>query len=276
MAGKSKFHWTAESAALLGTMPDRHIAQKLGITPVMVAYQRKRLGIKQYAAPSTWAAENDHLLGTKTDAVLAKELGVPKHVVLKRRCALKIPAFGPSGWPAWPKEQAQLLGTMPDAELAQQIGRSVSAVRQQRLALGIKACRGYPGAIAITSIMSITEEQLSRTGITPGAIVTPEMIENLRKILKERDSKIGELSDGLLHYTGHLTDIARMLMHDESELPPIFGRIKPEIKALQSRVESLREEITRIDELHNHMAQASKDMGIDWRKIVDTAWEKMI
>lgn len=150
MAGKSKFHWTAESSALLGTMPDRHLAQRLGITPVMVAYQRKQLGIKQYAAPSTWAAENDQLLGTKTDAVLAKELGVAKHTVLNRRRELKIPAFGPSGWPAWPQEQVRLLGTMPDAELAQQIGRSVSAVRQQRLALGIKACRGYPGAIAIT------------------------------------------------------------------------------------------------------------------------------
>ena len=156
MAGKSKFHWTAESSALLGTMPDRHIAQKLGITPVMVAYQRKRLGIKQYAAPSTWAAENDHLLGTKTDAALAKELGVPKHVVLKRRCALKIPAFGPSGWP---KEQAQLLGTMPDAELAQQIGRSVSAVRQQRLTLGIKAFR-YSASIAITPEMRAKLEAL--------------------------------------------------------------------------------------------------------------------
>ena len=159
MAGKSKFHWTAESSALLGTMPDRHIAQKLGITPVMVAYQRKRLGIKQYAAPSTWAAENDQLLGTKTDAALAKELGVPKHVVLKRRCALKIPAFGPSGWPAWPKEQAQLLGTMPDAELAQQIGRSVSAVRQQRLTLGIKAFR-YSASIAITPEMRAKLEAL--------------------------------------------------------------------------------------------------------------------
>ena len=159
MAGKSKFHWTAESSALLGTMPDRHIAQKLGITPVMVAYQRKRLGIKQYAAPSTWAAENDHLLGTKTDAALAKELGVPKHVVLKRRRALKIPAFGPSGWPAWPQEQVHLLGTMPDAELAQQIGRSVSAVRQQRLALGIKAFR-YSASITITHEMRVKLEAL--------------------------------------------------------------------------------------------------------------------
>lgn len=149
MAGKSKFHWTDESAALLGTMPDRHLAQQLGITPVIVAYQRKQLGIKQYAAPSTWAAENDHLLGTKTDAALAQELGMPKHLVLKRRRELKIPAFGPSGWPAWPQEEIKKLGTMPDAELAQQIGRSVSAVRQQRLALGIKAFR-HSAAIAIT------------------------------------------------------------------------------------------------------------------------------
>ena len=159
MAGKSKFHWTAESSALLGTMPDRHIAQKLGITPVMVAYQRKRLGIKQYAAPSTWAAENDHLLGTKTDAALAKELGVAKHTVLNRRRELKIPAFGPSGWPAWPQEQVHLLGTMPDAELAQQIGRSVSAVRQQRLTLGIKAFR-YSASIAITPEMRAKLEAL--------------------------------------------------------------------------------------------------------------------
>lgn len=160
MAGKTKFDWTAERAALLGTMPDRHLAQQLGITPVMVAYQRKQLGIKQYTAPSAWSAANDRLLGTKTDAALAQELGVPKHVVLNRRRELKIPAFGPSGWPAWPKEQVQLLGTMPDAKLAQQIGRSVSAVRQQRLALGIKACRGYPGVIAISPEMRLKLEAL--------------------------------------------------------------------------------------------------------------------
>ena len=160
MAGQPQFDWTREHAELLGTMPDRHLAQRLGITPVMVAYQRKRLGIKKFSPPSAWSDQHDHLLGTKTDHALAKELGVPKHVVLKRRCALKIPAFGPSGWPAWPQEQVQLLGTMPDAELAQQIGRSVSAVRQQRLALGIKACRGYPGAIAITPEMRVKLEAL--------------------------------------------------------------------------------------------------------------------
>ena len=159
MAGQPQFDWTREHAALLGTMPDRHLAQRLGITPVMVAYQRKRLGIKKFAPPSAWSDQHDHLLGTKTDAALAQELGVPKHLVLKRRRALKIPAFGPSGWPAWPQEQVHLLGTMPDAELAQQIGRSVSAVRQQRLALGIKAFR-YSASITITPEMRVKLEAL--------------------------------------------------------------------------------------------------------------------
>ena len=159
MAGQPQFDWTREHAALLGTMPDRHLAQRLGVTPVMVAYQRKRLGIKKFAPPSAWSDQHDHLLGTKTDAALAQELGVPKHLVLKRRRALKIPAFGPSGWPAWPQEQVHLLGTMPDAELAQQIGRSVSAVRQQRLALGIKAFRPS-AAIAITPEMRVKLEAL--------------------------------------------------------------------------------------------------------------------
>lgn len=159
MAGQPQFDWTREHAALLGTMPDRHLAQRLGITPVMVAYQRKRLGIKKFAPPSAWSDQHDHLLGTKTDAALAQELGVPKHLVLKRRRALKIPAFGPSGWPAWPQEQVHLLGTMPDAELAQQIGRSVSAVRQQRLALGIKAFR-YSASITITPEMRVKLETL--------------------------------------------------------------------------------------------------------------------
>ena len=159
MAGQPQFDWTREHAALLGTMPDRHLAQRLGITPVMVAYQRKRLGIKKFAPPSAWSDQHDHLLGTKTDAALAQELGVQKHLVLKRRRALKIPAFGPSGWPAWPQEQVHLLGTMPDAELAQQIGRTVSAVRQQRLALGIKAFR-YSASITITPEMRVKLEAL--------------------------------------------------------------------------------------------------------------------
>ncbi|UJB63619.1 hypothetical protein YS110_02025 [Acidovorax sp. YS12] len=160
MAGRPQFDWTSESIALLGTMPDRQIARKLGITPVMVAYQRKLLGIEKFTPQSAWAPENDHLLGTVTDAALAEKLGVAKHTVLNRRRELGVPAFGPRGWPAWPEDQLDILGTIPDTEIAQQVGRSVSAVRQQRMALGIKAFHEHRGVIKITPDLRAKLEEL--------------------------------------------------------------------------------------------------------------------
>lgn len=80
--------WTSETIALLGTMPDPELADRLGVSRFPVKEMRKQLGIApfQNAYPETTkelAAE----FGMVSDSVLAKRLGVSTSFI--RRARLK-------------------------------------------------------------------------------------------------------------------------------------------------------------------------------------------
>ncbi len=119
-----------------------------------------------------------------------------------------------------------------------------------------------------------TERELERTGIAVGVTVTAEMLEKLRKMLEERDSKVDEFSENLLYRTEHLVDIARMLMRPEDELP-LVDRIKPDVEALKSEVVKLRDEETQSHNLHLHLRIAAKEAGVDIEKLWDAACDRM-
>lgn len=119
-----------------------------------------------------------------------------------------------------------------------------------------------------------TERELERTGIAVGVTVTAEMLEKLRKMLEERDSKVDEFSENLLYRTEHLVDIARMLMRPEDELP-LVDRIKPDVEALKSEVVKLRDEETQSHNLHLHLRNAAKEAGVDIEKLWDAACDRM-
>ena len=145
-------HWTAEEERLLGTRPDREMAQLLGRTVRAIESQRHRLGI--YRQPSIrlktrrWKPAEIALLGPRPDPELAARLGRSEGSVRVQRRKKGIPAFDQrrsanarKSYPLnpWTPREKALLGTMWDRKLAARIGRSEISVRMQRLKLGIPA-----------------------------------------------------------------------------------------------------------------------------------------
>jgi hypothetical protein len=145
-------HWTSGEERLLGTRPDRELAQLFHRTVRAIESQRHRLGI--YRQPSIrlktkrWKPAELALLGTRPDPELAARLGRTEGSVRVQRRKKGIPAFDQrrsanarKSYPLnpWsPREQA-LLGTMWDRTLGARIGRSEVSVRMQRRKLGIPA-----------------------------------------------------------------------------------------------------------------------------------------
>lgn len=80
--------WTAETLALLGTMPDPALADLLGVSRFPVKKKRRELGIAPYqeAYPEI-TAEIAGEFGISSDSALAKRLGVSASFI--RRARLK-------------------------------------------------------------------------------------------------------------------------------------------------------------------------------------------
>jgi hypothetical protein len=98
--------WKPEDDALLGTMPDVELAERLGRARSTVERRRYRLGVPCFRrhgpiTPSrTWTRREDRLLGTLSDVELAARLGCTPRMVFNRRVKLGIPAFGKNGMTA--------------------------------------------------------------------------------------------------------------------------------------------------------------------------------
>lgn len=86
--------WNVRELSLLGTCPDRDVAQTLGISPQTVWMKRRELGIPPYGEPPRtvlWTAEELALLGKVADKRIAEQKGVHAVTVAKKREELGIP-----------------------------------------------------------------------------------------------------------------------------------------------------------------------------------------
>lgn len=156
-------HWTAKEEQLLGTLPDRELAERFGRSVRAIESQRHRLGILRQPAIADktrrWTPAEIALLGTRPDPELATRLGRTEGSVRVQRRKLGIRAFDQrrsanarKSYPLkpWtPREQA-LLGTMWDRKVAARIGRSEISARMQRRKLGIPAFGQWSAASAAT------------------------------------------------------------------------------------------------------------------------------
>ena len=140
----SRRRWQPAEIALLGKVPDAHIARKLKISPGTVAGERRRLGIPPLFAPFEWTEKALSLLGSDSDARIAGLLGVSPGVVGRKRRALEIPACFPprsSGHRRedhfWTAGRDALLGTASDAVIARRLRIRHHRVRDRRYELGI-------------------------------------------------------------------------------------------------------------------------------------------
>jgi hypothetical protein len=138
--------WTPEDDALIREHTNVYVAEKLGVSPVTVAFRRAKLGIQPKRAgrpPYPWTPEQDAMLGTKMDSEIAQMLGISSSVVMMRRKALGIKkvsriGFGLGKGASYdPKVLGSILGVMNDGDAGRQLGITRERVRQLRKRMGI-------------------------------------------------------------------------------------------------------------------------------------------
>lgn len=80
---------TEAARPLVGKMPDKAVAEALGVKKASIAYIRSKLGVPAFdqerAHQGRWTPENVALLGTMTDSELAAKLNCETHSVFKAR-----------------------------------------------------------------------------------------------------------------------------------------------------------------------------------------------
>ena len=125
--------WTAQMDALLGTLTDREVGQKLGIHQASVRKRRMKLGIAPERGGYRWSAQDLLLLGTMSDREVGTRLGVSGETVRQKRLELRIPTC--PGWRDRPRKYS-------DATLREVIARhySLAGMAQE---LGISKQRAH-------------------------------------------------------------------------------------------------------------------------------------
>jgi hypothetical protein len=144
-----EFPWTKEEDALLGTVPDRDVAEKLNRKLACVRGRRTMLGKTAFGhAPARLRYEREprdryaELFASKSNAELRRILGWTDKRIRTRRRHLAAGHVRNRG-PEWTIEEDQLLGTKPDEVIARQIGRPVRAVRSRRWQKRIRLRKGW-------------------------------------------------------------------------------------------------------------------------------------
>ena len=87
--------WTEQERRMLGTEPDRAVAQKLGRAWKSVIHERNSLGIPAVRIVPQWKEQETRLVGTEPDKVIAEKLGRTLRSVIHKRHALGLPSYAP-------------------------------------------------------------------------------------------------------------------------------------------------------------------------------------
>ena len=106
--------WKPEWDVLLGSEPDRKLAERLGVNRQLVFSRRKLLGIagtrpRPAHRVRRWKPWEDALLGTGPDREIAERLGCGLRAVFFRRQKLGVPAFRQRLGPRVPRQQIRAL-----------------------------------------------------------------------------------------------------------------------------------------------------------------------
>lgn len=205
-----KTNWTAEMLSLLGTMPDKELAERLGLHHATVWRERTRQKRGAWTARQsavTWTPEALAQLGRVSDYQLALQLGVNSGVVRGKRCSLGIPSGSPRPRRVWTEAEVTLLGTASDQEMAEQLGCTSSQIfhaRKQRNILHFRpvhwadAVFQQLGVVPDTQIAQVAGisasavwDERKRRGI-PAARVSPWFDGHLAELGTKPDSQIAK------------------------------------------------------------------------------------
>jgi len=138
--GTNYTKWDDTWNVLLGTKPDRMLAEDLGVGYGVVNRRRRGLNIPSYKDVKVTTPWHKylHLLGKMSDPDLAEIIGISPNTVQAKRKDLNIPPFTPQK-PRYeyPDELITLMGKLPDTDLSEMFGIPYSAINQKRNKLGI-------------------------------------------------------------------------------------------------------------------------------------------
>jgi hypothetical protein len=134
--------WTTDEDRLLGTLPDRELAKRLGRSRDATIARRRKLRIPPFSPHGhRWSPLEDELLGTMPDQRLARKFGRSVKTVIKHRIARGIPVFNPKQH-RWTPADDKLLRERPEAQIAMLLGISRMAVKHRRIRLGLPPLSG--------------------------------------------------------------------------------------------------------------------------------------
>ncbi|NVL49857.1 hypothetical protein F2S72_08905 [Pseudomonas syringae pv. actinidiae] len=139
---RPNFNWTQEALSLIGTMADKDVASRLGLSTGAVGVKRRSLGIAGRSQKLSACAVPEDLLpylGVWSDAAIASKMGVRAATVNRIRRKLQIQPVMEFG--IFPEEAVQRLGTMQDLDLAKEYSVTAAAVWKQRKKRGIPRFR---------------------------------------------------------------------------------------------------------------------------------------
>lgn len=162
--------------ALLGTVFDRELAERFGVSPIAVGRRRRELKVsaKRHAS---WTPEAELLIGTMPDSQLGEQLGISVDAVRYHKYKLGIPSWQPQTPDAiWVPETDSLLGTASDEEVSIRLGISRMMVTRRRLELGIPSWtaqnRVLPKGVSVWSAEAHCFYQARRRSKVEGLVDT--------------------------------------------------------------------------------------------------------
>ena len=167
---------------MLGSAPDKIVADQLGRHVIHVAARRAALGIPSFqdqVYDLHWPGERLELLGTASDRSLAKRWGLSVSAVSNARMVRGIDPFVIT---PWTKAMDGLLGTACDRKIAKRLRMSEHKVRYRREHLGVKAWRGRRQHVWTESDDALLEKFDDKVVATM-LDLSAEVVKNRLKIL---------------------------------------------------------------------------------------------
>lgn len=130
---------------LLGTMPDKKLAELIGCAENTIWKRRRDAGIAPFGGEKKAVPWDDisHLFGKISDAKIASLVGCSQSAISMYKA--KINKISRKKSNNTLKENIDLLGTMPDSAIADRCGCTESLVALYRKKLGIKSYTGRNG-----------------------------------------------------------------------------------------------------------------------------------
>ena len=243
---QNRYSWSPQEIRLLGTAPDRVIAERLGLSHATVQFKRSRLGIAPYQEPSKpieWTEEMVALLGKITDRRFVELHLMTLERVQRKREELGIPPCVEPTQKVARTAEVEALLRLPNQAVMKRTGLSKTTILQLRRELD----RPAPN----TRAWRWTSERVAQLGKMPDAELAEEMEITPSAVARKRRAlgieaycpkKLWTEAEVALLGTASDRDVATQLGRSDGavkakrqglQIPPFFHRsgLPPSVEA---------------------------------------------